>query len=154
MEINTLSKRTNIEQHKVLAKKYTAFERLIVELNKRDIPPAIAALINKDIDHINSFSGSNRDLLRQLSKAESEILKLIERELKLVTKNHYRKQWLALGMAAFGLPLGAIWGMLIGNMAFLAVGLPIGMAIGVGVGAAMDKKAYRNGKQLDVDMDA
>ena len=154
MDVNTLNKRTNIEQHKELSRKYAAFERLIVELNKREIPSAIVVIINKDIDHINSFSGTNRDLLRQLGKAESEILKLIERELKLVTKNHYRKEWLALGMAAFGLPLGAAWGMLIGNMAFLAIGLPIGMAIGVAFGSVKDKKAYRNGKQLDVDMDA
>lgn len=154
MEINTLSKRTNIEQHKVLAKKYTAFERLIIELNKREIPPAIAALINKDIDHINSFFGSNRDLLRQLRKAESETLKLIERELKLVTKNYYRNEWIALGMATFGIPFGVAWGVILGNMAFLAIGLPMGMVLGAAFGSAKDKKAYQNGKQLDVDMDA
>jgi len=153
MEIHTLNKRLSIEQFNGLNRKYAAFEKLVVELGKRELPEVIANIINSHIDHINSFSGSNRDLFRQLRKAESEILKLIEQELKLVTKNHYRKQWLALGMAAFGLPLGAIWGVLVGNMAFLGVGLPVGMAIGVGVGAAMDKKAFRNGKQLDVDMD-
>ena len=154
MEIHTLNKRSNIEQSKELSQKYAAFEKLITELNKREIPPVIVNLINSHIDHINSFSGSNRDLLRQLRKAETEIVKLIETELKLVTKNHYRKQWLALGMAAFGLPLGALWGLITGNMAFLAIGLPIGMAIGLAFGAAKDKKACQDGKQLDVDMDA
>lgn len=76
----------------------------------------------------------------------------LEKEVKLVPKNHYRNRWLALGMAAFGLPMGVVFGISLGNMAFLAIGLPIGMAIGIAVGTGLDKKASEEGRQLDVEI--
>jgi hypothetical protein len=87
-------------------------------------------------------------LRKHIRKTQSGILKLIEKELKLVTKNHYRKTWLAVGMAAFGIPLGVAFGTSIGNMGLLGIGLPIGMAIGSG----MDKKAVESGRQLDLEI--
>jgi hypothetical protein len=80
------------------------------------------------------------------------IFKLVEKELKLVTKNHYRRLWMVLGMTIFGVLLGVAFGASLGNMAFLGLGLPIGMAIGIGVGTVMDKKAATEGRQLDVDL--
>ena len=81
---------------------------------------------------------------------EFRILKLIEKEQKLVPKNIYRNRWLAIGMSAFGIPFGVAFGISLGNMAFLAIGLPLGMAIGIAVGTDLDKKALKNGKQIDV----
>ncbi len=97
--------------------------------------------INTGIDQINSFSEPEKELRKQIRKTQSGILKLIERELKLVTKNHYRNTWLAVGMAAFGIPLGVAFGISIGNMGLLGIGLPIGMVIGMAVGSVMDKKS-------------
>ena len=77
---------------------------------------------------------------------------MVEKELKLVTKNHYRNTWLAIGMTAFGIPLGIAFGGSLGNMAFIGIGMPIGMAIGIAVGTEMDKKASENGKQLDLEI--
>ncbi len=151
MEIKDLEKRPNIEQDKKLMKKYAYFEKLITELNKKEIPTEIANTINEDIDVVNSFSGSNKDLLKLLRKTPLKILTLLEKELKLVPKNHYRNRWIAIGMAAFGIPLGAAMGASLGNMAFLGAGLPIGIAIGAGVGTAMDSKARDSGKQLDLE---
>ena len=56
---------------------------------------------------------------------------------------------MVLGMSAFGIPMGVLFGLSIGNMGMLGIGLPIGMAIGVGLGSSMDKKAYNEGRQLD-----
>lgn len=53
-------------------------------------------------------------------------------------------------MSAFGIPLGVAYVSIIGNMAFLSIGLPIGMVLGMAVGAGMDKKALKEGRQLDI----
>lgn len=89
---------------------------------------------------------------KQIRKIQSGILKLIEKELKLVTKNHYRNTWLALGMAAFGIPLGVAFGTSLGNIAFIGIGLPNGLTVGIAVGTGMDKKAFEEGKQMDLEI--
>ena len=55
-------------------------------------------------------------------------------------------------MTTFGLPIGAALGLSLGNMAFLGIGLPVGMSIGLGIGASMDKKAFEEGRQLDIEL--
>ncbi|MBK8045016.1 MAG: hypothetical protein IPK21_21620 [Haliscomenobacter sp.] len=59
---------------------------------------------------------------------------------------------MSLGMAAFGLPIGVAFGMSLGNIGLLGSGLPIGLAIGVALGSGLDKKAFKEGKQLDLDI--
>jgi len=59
---------------------------------------------------------------------------------------------LAVGMAVFGIPIGAALGASFRNMAFLALGVPIGMAIGIAVGTGMDKKAFEEGRQIDMEI--
>ena len=87
-----------------------------------------------------------------LLKKQTKIIKSLEKEFKIVTKNYYRKVWVALGMAAFGIPLGVVFGAILGNMAFLGIGLPIGMVIGIAVGSGLDKKALDENRQLDVEL--
>ena len=55
-------------------------------------------------------------------------------------------------MSAFGIPLGVAFGASLDNMAFLGIGIPIGMAIGMAVGAGMDKKAFEEGRQLNLEI--
>ncbi len=76
----------------------------------------------------------------------------MEKELKIVPRNYYRTTWMVIGMAAFGIPMGAAFGASLGNMAFIGIGLPIGMAIGISVGMGMDKKALKEGRQLDLEI--
>ena len=152
MDIKELNIRSNIEQDKKLTNKYVYFEKLLDELKKREMPSEIVNLINQNIDEINSFSGSNKDLQKQIRKSQSNILKLIEKELKLVPKNFYRNRWMAIGLAVFGIPFGAAFGASLGNMAFLGIGIPIGMVVGMAIGAGMDKKAFEEGRQLDIEI--
>ena len=152
MTIIELVKRPGIAQNEKLAKRHFQFETLLEELRKHEVPTDITHAINKEVEQINSFSGSDKVLLKQVKEAQSRIFKLIEKELKLVPQKHYMKMWLAVGMAAFGLPFGVAFGVSLGNMGLIGVGLPIGMAIGIAVGSAMDKKAQENGKQLDVEI--
>lgn len=152
MKFKELNRKQNIEQDKKLANRYALFEKLINELKKKEIPLEIVNSVNLNIEEINSFSGSNKGLLKKLREAQSRILKLIEKELKFVTKNHYRNMWLALGMAVFGIPFGVVIGLIIGNMAFIGIGLGMGMPFGIIIGTEMDKKAFKDRKQLDFEI--
>lgn len=152
MQLKALEKKHTIEQDTLAASAFAVFEKLISELRIREIPDKIANSINQDIEVINSFTGSNSDLIRELKTTQSRILKLIEKELKLVAKKHYQKMWFAIGMAVFGIPFGVTFGSLFKNMAFLAFGIPIGMVIGIMVGISLDKKAAQSGNQLDIEI--
>jgi len=152
MKIIELIRRANIEADKKLMAQYDFLENLIKELNTKELPLEIINAINRDFEELNSYSGSNKDLLKLLRKKQTEILQLLEKELKLVTKGHYRNLWMSVGMAAFGLPMGVAFGISLGNMAFIGVGLPLGIAIGMAYGTSLDTKAQENGKQLKVEV--
>jgi hypothetical protein len=152
MEIKELTKKQGIEQNKRLVKAYDQFNKLLSALKKKELPDELIVDINDRIDQINSTPASDKSLRTQVKKAQSKVLKLVEKELKLVPKNHYRNLWMALGMAAFGVPLGVAFGTSLDNMTFLAIGLPIGMVIGLGVGSGLDQKALKEGRQLDIEL--
>lgn len=152
MSLHELQTRSDIPQNSNLARQYAQLGLVIAALNNRDLPGQVADAINGEIDRVNAVSGADKDLKKQVRKAQYAIFKLVEKELKLVTKNHYRRLWMVLGMTIFGVLLGVAFGASLGNMAFLGLGLPIGMAIGIGVGTVMDKKAATEGRQLDVDL--
>tara|TARA_R110002049_G_scaffold7173_2_gene42558 strand:+ start:1039 stop:1503 length:465 start_codon:yes stop_codon:yes gene_type:complete len=152
MEIKELKKRPSIDENEKLLNSYIQFDRLLTELKIKELSDEIISSINNGIDQINLSSDSEKELKKQIRKSQSDIIKMLEKELKLVTKNHYRNIWLALGMAAFGIPLGLIFGTSLGNMGFIGIGLPIGMGIGIAVGSSMDKKAFEEGRQLDLEI--
>ncbi|WP_127845663.1 hypothetical protein [Psychroflexus aestuariivivens] len=151
MSINPLKEPGNI-QNKRLTDFYRQFDKLLIELRKKELNTDVVNSINNGIEEINAFSGSEKKLRKKIKTEQSRILKLIEKEHKLVTKNHYRNMWLAIGMAAFGIPLGVAFGASLGNMAFISIGLPIGLAVGIAVGTELDKKAFEKDKQIDLEI--
>jgi hypothetical protein len=151
MEIHELNKRPNIEQNIKLNKKFIQFEKLIFELKTKEIPNEIVIFINKNLEEINSLSYSEKELKKQINKTQTKILKLIEKELSLVTKNHYRNTWFILGMA-IGVGICMSIGSSSGNTSLLAVGIPLGFTIGIAIGTSKDKKAKDNGLQLDIEI--
>ena len=152
MEINELKKRDGIDSNKKLTDLYVQFGKLLSELRKRDLPDKVVQSINTNIDLIDLASGTEEELIKQLRKTQSDILRLIEKELKLVPKNHYRNIWMALGIAAFGVPLGVVFGASLGNMGFMGIGIAIGIPVGLVIGTGLDKKAAEEGRQLDVEI--
>lgn len=152
MEIKKLNKREISGSNKKLIAAFEQFYKLLTELKKRKLPEDIVATINREIEKINGFIDSDKNLTKQLRKSQTDILRLLEKKLKMVPINYYRNTWLTLGMTAFGIPLGVAYGSISGNMAFLAIGLPIGMVLGIAVGAGMDKKAFKENRQLDVEI--
>lgn len=152
MEIKGLKNRPDIDQHKKLHDSYSQLSKILSELKIKKLPNTTVSYINGEIDRIDAVKGSEKALRKQIKSTQSRIITRIEKEHKLVTKNHYRNTWLAIGMAVFGLPFGVAFGASLGNMAFLGIGLPIGMAIGMAVGKGMDKKAFEEGRQLDLEL--
>lgn len=149
--LKTLKRRTDTSKKQRLSRKYDAFEKLINALNKKDLPEDIVKEINGHIDSINNFTDKDATLIRKISGSRLKILRLVEKRLKLVPKGHYQTLWMAVGMSAFGIPLGLVFGLALDNMAFLGIGLPMGMAFGIALGAGMDKKAQQEGRQLDLN---
>ncbi|WP_198514244.1 hypothetical protein [Algoriphagus formosus] len=154
MEIKELIERPEIDQDSKLNTAYSLLKNLLSELRKREIPIEILNSINQEIDKLNGFSGSDKELLKQVRNSQSLILSLVKKELGLVTKGHFQTMWMAMGMATFGIPFGVVFGLTLGNMAFFAIGITIGMSIGLAIGAGMDKKAQEEGRQLDIEIKA
>ena len=149
MEINELKKRATIEQNSKLNRKFVQLEKLLEELKAKKISAEVINTINEQIEAVNS--SEEKGLSKQIWKAQTQIIKLIEKELKLVTINYYRNSWLAVGMS-IGVAMGVALGVSGENMGLLALGLPIGLGIGIAIGTAMDKKAKANGLQLELEI--
>lgn len=150
MEYLDLIRKPGVDENKEVERLYFKLNKLIDALDERELPEEFIRAVNREIEDINAFSGPNRGLIRLMRRIESNILQMAEKHFGLVPKNYYQNKWLALGLAVFGIPLGVILGMTLGNMAFIGVGLPLGMVFGMAVGSSMDKKAAAEGKQLDL----
>lgn len=151
MNFTKLKKVANYEQNKRLVKRYSALERLIQDLAKREIPAEVVESVNREIEKINSFTTADKTLSKQLRKSTSKILTLLEKKLKLVPKNLYRGRWMAIGMS-MGVAIGAAFGVSMDNSGSIAIGIGIGMAIGLALGTRMDKKAKAEGRQIDFEV--
>ncbi len=140
------------EESKKLKRRFEQFNRLIDEINQKEIPEGIEKQFSLLIEGLNTHRGTAKLLSINIRRAQIKILRLLEKALKIVPKSHYRNTWMAIGMSVFGVPLGVAFGASQGNMAFLGIGLPIGMVIGMAIGAGMDKKAEEEGRQLDLQI--
>ncbi|HOH23020.1 MAG TPA: hypothetical protein PK471_03505 [Bacteroidales bacterium] len=147
-KLNHQADNENIKLNELISQ----FTKLLAELEKRELPDEIVSSINNDIDEINAVTNTGNELKKQIEWRVQKILKLLEKNLKLVPKNYYRNMWMVLGIAVFGLPIGILMGVCWDSMAYLSIGLPIGLVIGLGLGAGMDNKALKEGRQLDVDI--
>ena len=152
MQLKSLNRDSAFIKDEKVKMIYNQFEKLISELRNKDLTVDLVNFVNAKIDEINSHKDLGKELRKKIKKDQTEIIKRLEKDLKIVPINYYRNTWLAIGMAAFGIPLGVAFGASLGNMGYLGIGLPIGMAIGIAVGTAMDKKALEEGRQLDVEI--
>lgn len=149
MPLSELSPLPSFEENPKLAKAANNLSTLLSAIELKSIPNEQEKKIDEIIGGVNNFPGPDPQLIKQIKAAQAAILKTLEQELKIVSKNHYQMQWLALGMAVFGIPMGVAFGAALGNMGLLGIGLPIGMAIGIAVGSSKDKQAQDEGRQLD-----
>ena len=127
------------------------FRALMDELTDRELPDAIIARLNPIIDEANQLRDKDSGYRKKIYKSQTEILRILQKELNWVTKNHYQNMGMLFGMALFGIPLGTTFGVNLGNFAFLGVGIPVGMVVGMAIGASMDSKAKKEGRQINID---
>ena len=149
MPIQDLKQRTISSNDEKLIKVYGQFKILLHELRTREFSDSIVVFMNTIITEIDRTP--ENELRKKIKKTRSKILKLLEKEAKIVPKNYYQKTWMVLGMTVFGIPMGVIFGTSLGNMSFIGIGLPIGMALGIAIGSQMDKKAFEEGRQLNLE---
>ena len=153
MVIIELNEKDGTSEQARLSRIYVQFNELLKQLRQKELPHKIIETFNQDIEELNSTSLTGNGLRKLFKQKQTKILKLLEKELKIVPKDYYRNLWLAVGMSAFGVPIGIAYSLIFtDNMAFLGVGIPIGMIIGMLLGSSMDKKAYNEGRQLDVNI--
>jgi len=152
MEIIELKERENLTADPKAKMIYARFKTFLKEINEKNLPDETVRTINQKIEELNAVPVSGNSFKRPLLKKQQQITKLLEQGYKIVPKNYYRNLWLVLGMSVFGIPIGAAYGASMGNMGLLSIGLPIGMAIGIAVGSGMDKKAFKDGRQLNVEL--
>ena len=135
-----------------LQKYYTNTKKLIDAIAKRNLDTETILLLNKEIEFINNSLLENEKKIKTiLYKKKNNLLKILEKRHKLVPKNYYRNLWLVLGITAFGVPFGLMFGFALNNLAFLGLGLPIGMVIGIALGSSKDQEALKKGLQLDIE---
>ena len=151
MTLKTLQNRPDLNPGKRTQGRIQNFSELLVAIGKLDLPPSVVGALNLKIEAINQMQGTEKEYRKALVNTEYKILKFLEKEHKIVPKNHYQKTWLALGMALFGIPIGVAMGAALGNMGFIGVGIGMGLAIGIATGSAMDKKALKEGRQLEFE---
>ena len=147
MQITGLKNLPDTNHDEKLTLAYIQFQHLLNELSKKPLPDTIVATINQEVSELNVLTTTEG-----LKQKQKNILKLLEKQLKMVPKNYYRNLWFVLGMTAFGLPIGVAISLSVHNMGLLGTGFPFGMFIGLAVGAAMDKKAFTEGRQLDLEV--
>lgn len=111
--------------------------------------PFLFDIYNEWLDLLSEEDDANR-LRKKINKVYFKIVNLVVQKVKLVPKQYYQNLWLAVGMSAFGIPIGVAFSVALDNFAFIGLGLPIGLSMGIAVGVGLDKKAEKEGRQLDV----
>lgn len=149
MKITELKQHTARENDAKFHPQYKNLQELLEVLRSRHLPDSLLKKINLEVEVLNAYTGTGKKFKKEIRRKQVSILKMLEKDAKLVVKDHYRNQWMALGMAVFGIPMGVAFSVSLGNYGFIGIGLPIGLAIGMAVGADMDKKTAKEGRQLN-----
>ena len=152
MVINELKKKDGISENLRLSRIFIQFNELLKQLKQKQLPHRIIETLNQDIEELNSTPLTGNDLRKLIKRKQTKILKVLEKDLKIVPKDYYRNLWLAVGTSTFGIPIGMAFSSIFANnlASFIVVGLPVGLVIGMSLGSSMDKKAYNEGRQLDI----
>ncbi len=152
MKLLKLQERSRNKKFPKTLKIFQKFEVLLDELSEKHLDTETINFINAQVEDLNHSLAKQKKYHDDLSQAYKQVLNYLRKHEKIVPKNYYRNMWIALGISAFGVPIGVAFGLILDNMAFLGIGLPIGMSIGLAVGSGMDQSAKKNGKQLELDI--
>jgi len=160
MMIIELKEREDFLENAKRNRVYFRFQKLLTELRMRELPHRIIESVNQDIEHINSTSFTGRELRKSVKRKQAKILKLLEKELNIVPKKYYLTQAITVASAVTAVLSLSIQMSLekmtslgkIGKIGVIiaAIGIAICVPIGFVIGLRMDKKAFKEGRQLDM----
>lgn len=148
-----LEERPELTSQSKIQKRFNTLNQVWNEIQKKDVPPATLEKLNGFIEEFNRLDTNDKTLKKAITKTRTNLLTTLQKDLGITPKHYYRNLWMGLGMAIFGVPLGVMFGFSFGNMAYLGLGIPLGLAFGLAMGEQKDKKAAKEGKQLDVDIE-
>lgn len=151
MKIKPLNEPINLSEDAKLNDTFNQFAELIHAYEQKNLSDKSIQYTNERIDELNTSVLEGKARRKLLRKVQFNLIRFIEKDSKIVPKNYYRKFWINMGMAAFGIPIGYVFGLIVDDFGLLAVGLPIGTGIGSILGAFMDKKAAKEGRQLAIE---
>ncbi len=146
MKLKNLKERSALTEKQV--KNYQELQNLINALNEKELTDEFVIKSNEEIDVLNQKNDADKDFLKQTLKTQAKIYNRAVTKLKYTKKSYYTTLWMSLGLAAFGIPFGTVFGIAVDNMGLLGLGLPFGIAIGLAIGSMLDKKAEQEGRQL------
>lgn len=148
-KIIALNKRSDLKVKK-LQQKYDQFNTLLALIRQKQLSNEYINWINDCINEINETPNDKKELKAIINEKQYEILHLLEKDLKIVSKRHYQNAWMLGGMVFIGIPCGILAGYLLKNIELSILGIPFGYSIGLVVGIIKDKKAEKEGRQLDI----
>lgn len=151
MKIEILKRKNNSGQNQKLSKAYDKMEQLIVALNAKELSEAHVKIVREDLNSIDSFAGSDKELIILLNKAYKTIMAYINKELKLVKKFHYQNLWMIYGIFA-GILFATVFDNFLGTSIWnsTAMGVSMGLLFGLLAGRNRDYTAKKEGLQLDI----
>ena len=163
MELINVERIGDTAQDKKLAKAYARFEQLISEIQHKDLPQELAEKINRETRELNTFEGSSKELRKHIEKAKDRIVVLLKNTLGIVPSGYYKAYWMSMGVFV-GFMIGALIGFLTGDITDMdslidsitdldsvGIGLPLGVLPAYIYGHFADKKAYKEGRELNVE---
>lgn len=151
MDIFKLNRKPEPHDTRKLVKAITMYQKLLDELDQHKLPDDMIEMINSETEAIESSNRIENHLASDIRRVLRRIVRTLVKRFKLVPKNYYRNIWTGIGMSAFGIPIGVSYGLAVDNMAFIGIGIGMGLAIGMAIGAGMDRKALKEGRQLNID---
>ena len=87
---------------------YAQFNALLTELNARSLPEHTVKFVNDKVETLNNLSLPILDLKKLLKQEQTAIIKLLEKEHKIVPKGYYSNLWMLFGFTGIGLPIGTV----------------------------------------------
>ena len=149
-ELRKVSQSSEIAEKQPLAKKLNYTAAIFEALASKNVDPHD---FEPYVEQVRKLLSNDQLKSRHIVSFYGKLINFCIKQYGYVPQGYYQNQWMAIGMAAFGLPLGVVFALSIDNMAFMAIGLPIGLPIGMAVGAGIDKEVKAAGKQLEISHD-
>jgi len=150
MKLIQLKQLKNVEHNQKLNKVYLYFLNLTTDLENRQLSLNVIDIINEEINNINKFSGTNKEVIKNIELSIKNVLITIEKELDIVLKQHYQRLWMIYGMI-----IGTLFSIIVTTIGYentwytFPTGTSIGLLLGLIAGKKKDSTVKKRNLQLN-----